>query len=356
MRQAKHTHYSNFHNTNKYVAFAVLQIGQQRGQLERSRKQSSAPEHLDNLVKSSNQLLRLLEVALGDCVIPLWSLKCSDNVQMVRLLQQLMHQIVLCFRSCINGLNELCLTILGRSKRFEIVYRLALFFKMALHHLRTTCTVQAENDIEDRRRTRSKRAKTDDEYAVNKYLCQALTSITQIEWQVGEPGHKDILEGILFCILEYTGRLVSHAVFNEHVAMSNKVGNITIEGPIMLREASRLEARYIMPVLRSALGDSDIRKELVAQILSDHPKEQGHPTRLPTSAESGHILTKTRKRLQETLVKSAMGGEGLDSLNMPSPPDEDLNIAVESGSYVEKYGPEWVLESVWTVLGWELAI
>jgi hypothetical protein len=268
-----------------------------------------------------------------------------------------MHQIVLGFRSCVNGLHELCLTILGRSKRFEIVYRLALFFKMALDHLRTACTVQAENEIEDRRRTRSKRAKTDGEYAVNKYLCQALTSITQIEWQAGEPGHKDILEGILFCILEYAGRLVSHAVFNEHVATSNKVGNITMEGPVMLREAARLEARYIMPVLLSALGDSDIRKELVAQILSDHPKEQGHLTRLPTSAESGHdIFTKTRKKLQETLLKSAMGGEGFDSLSMPSPPDEGLDIAVESGSSVEKYSPEWVLESVWAVLGWELAI
>lgn len=323
-------------------------------------KESNLPEYLDNLVKSSNQVLRVLEAALGDCTIPLWSLKCKDDVQMVRLLQQLMQQIILGFSSCFNAVNELCLTIPGRSKRFATVYGLAMIFKKALDHLRTTCTLQAENEIEDGRRTRSKRAKIDDEYAVNRYLCQALISITLTEWKVGKPGHADILEGILFSILDHTGRLLSNAVFNEHVAISNKVGNIAADSPAPLSKAASLEARYIIPVLCAALGRSSTRRELVARILSERPtnsKEQIHQSSLRESADYGHnLLTKTRKKLQETLIKSATGGEELDCLNLPSPPDEDLDSSFEPASCAEKYSPEWLLESVWTVLGWELAV
>jgi hypothetical protein len=322
-------------------------------------KESNLPEYLDNLVNSSQQVLKLLEAVLEDCTIPLWSLKCSGDVQMVRLLQQLMHQIVLGFRSCFNALNELCLTILGRSKRVEIVYRLAIFFKKALDHLRTTCTLQAENEIQDRRRTRSKRAKIDHEYAVNKYLCLALVSITQMEWKVGKPGHSDILEGILFSILDYTGRLVSNAIFNEHVAKSKKVGNITMDGPAPLTEAAKIEARYIIPVLRAALGGSSARNELVARILSDRPINPKEPSQsgVQTAVNDGtDLLTKTRKRLQATLIKSALGGEGLEGLSLPSLLDEHVDYSCEPDSCAEKFGPEWLLESVWTVLGWELAI
>lgn len=322
-------------------------------------REPNLPEYLDSLVSSSQQVLKLLEAALEDCTIPFWSLQCTGDVQTVRLLQQLMHQIVLGFRSCFDALNELCLTILGRSKRVEIVYRLAMFFNKALDHLRTTCTLQAENEIQDRRRTRSKRAKIDHEYAINMYLCQALVSITQMEWKVGKPGHSDILEGVLFSILDYTGRLVSNAVFNEHVAKSDKVGHITMDGLAPLDEAAKIEAQYIIPVLRAALGGPGARNELVARILSDRSinlKEPSQNSALVAVSDGIDLLTKTRKRLQATLIKSALGGEELEGLSMPAPPDEGVDYPREPGSCAEKFGPEWLLESVWTVLGWELAI
>lgn len=325
-------------------------------------KESNVPEHLDNLVKSSSQVLGLLETVLDDCTFSLSSLKCSDDIRAVRLLQQLMCQIVLGFRSCTSALNELCLTILGRSKRLGIVYRLVMFFKKSLDHLRMTCTMQADSEIEGRRKTRSKRnkgPKTDSEYAVNKYLCQALISITQIEWKVGNPGHSEILEGILFSILDHTGRLVSNAVFNEHVAISNKPGNITLRHPEPMSDTASLEARYFMSILDAAVGGSSSRKEMIARILCDGRgdlKNQNHQTSVQElTSPSYDLSTKARKRLQETLVSCAVGGEELDKLSLPTRPD-DVDCSHGPSSCAEKYSSEWLLESVWAALGWELAI
>ena len=322
-------------------------------------KESDLPEYLDNLVKSSNQVLRLLETALDDCIIPLWSLKCGDDMRINRFLQQLMHQIVLSFHTCFKALNELCLTILGRSMKHEIVYRLAMFFKKALDHLHTVCTLQAKTETEGRRKTRSQRDKIGEEYAVNKYLPRALILISQVDWQVGKPGHSDILEGILFAILEHTGRLVSNAVFNEHIAISDKVGNITLGDTEPWTGAAPLEARYIVPVLHAALGRSNSRRELVDRVLYDGcetAKVQTQGSSQQTLTDSGcDLLLKARKRLQETLVKCAIGGEGLGGLVLPSQPD-DFDISPEPAQCAEKYSPEWLIESIWADVGWELAI
>jgi len=43
-------------------------------------------------------------------------------------------------------------------------------------------------------------------------------------------------------------------------------------------------------------------------------------------------------------------------LKLPELPEDDGYIALEIDTGVEKYGPEWLLESVWAVVGWELAV
>lgn len=261
-----------------------------------------------------------------------------------------MQQIAAGFKSCINGLNALCLTILGRSKRINIVYGLATFFKKALDNLHEVCTRQAEDEDQ---------TTTGGEYAVNKYLCGALVSIAQTDWTVGNPGHSDILEGILFSILDHTGRLVSNAVFNEHVAISERAGNISIGGLKTPTKCASLEARYFIPILIVALGESSSRRDLISRILCDsssYPNNQSQCaiSSLRTNPEH-ELLTKARKRLQETLIKCAVGGEEFDSLKLPTQP-ESLGDMFESGLDVEKYSPEWLLESVWATVGWELAI
>jgi hypothetical protein len=274
------------------------------------------------------------------------------------LLQQLMYRVELCYRSCFSALNNLCRTILGRQKRFDIVYRLVMFFNKAMGHLQTLCSKQAKHELDERLQMQNKIVGVvDDEYAVNKYLTQTLVSITQVEWMVGQPGHSDILEGILFSVLEHTGRLLSNAVFKEHVATSNRVGNITKGGSPILPEAAKLEARYLVPVLHAAMGRSPARKELIAKVLADSRTASAEQARPRVSSLSNHdLFQKAREMVQNSLLKSAVGGEELEGLRLPTRPEDHVEYAPGVDICVEKYGTEWFLESVWALVGWELAV
>ena len=335
---------------------AVLRIARCRSTLDKSAEEANAPNHLEDLLKSSVQVIALLDIVVSDCCIPLYNVRCSDNAQILALFQQLMHQIVLGFRSSFDSLSELCRTILGRKKRFEIVHRLVMFTHKALNHLRTLCTIQAENEFADSRQTRHKRVRMDDEYAVNKYMATMLVSVVQMDWQATHIGHSEILEGMLFSILDNTGRLLSNAVFKEHVAVSDRVGNITKGFPALLPAAAKLEAQYILPILHAALGRTSARKDLVARVLAENaPSLTPQKSAIP-SDEIQDFLGKAKKRIQSSLLKSAVGGHGLVALRLPPPPEDDACIALDIDSGVEKYGPEWLLESIWAVVGWQLAV
>jgi hypothetical protein len=328
---------------------AVLRIARYRSVLEDAAKDSSHPEHIEILSRASIDVLALLETALSKCSIPLWSLRSDDDTQVLSLLQQLMHQIVLGFRSCFNTLQDLCRTILGRKERFEIIYRLVAFFDKSLDHLHTLCNIQTENDVADVRRLRHKRVRTEGEFAVNKHLTEMLVCVAQMEWKVGQIGHSEILEGILFLILDRTGRLLSNAVFGEHIASSNRIGNITKEDKGLFSESAKLETGYLIPILHAALGKSSAKKELVARVIAEKTDN--------ANSSSSDFLVKARKLIQSSLLKSAVGGTELQGLNMPNPPaDEDAHYIPQIASSVALHGSEWLIESVWALIGWELAV
>jgi len=329
-------------------------MARQRGNLEHIAKDSNIPDHLEDLSRATIQVLAVLDNTLSDCSIPLWSLRCDADQKVAFLLQQVMSQIALSFLSCFNALDELCRTILGRKKMLDIVYRLVTFFSKALDHLRTICSIQAENEVAERRRLRSKRSKVDDEYAVNKYLTRTLVSITQIDWKIEHPGHSDILEGILFSIMEQTGRLVSGAIFKEHVASSDFIGNITKNETLLLPEAAKLETRYIIPILRGGMGTTSARRDLIARILAGSSLNATLQT--GSKRQANDLLAKARKKIQSSLVKSAVGGHELEGLRPAKPPEQDIDYSPLTMPHVERYGSEWLLEAVWALVGWDLAV
>jgi hypothetical protein len=279
--------------------------------------------------------------------MPLWPLKCDDELQTILFFQQLMHQIALGFCSSFEALNDLARTIPGRRKRFEIVIGLVTFFKHALDYLHTISGLQAERQNADERGLRNKRARIEqNEYAVNKYLSRALVQMTGMDWKTGHLGHSEILEGMLCSVLAHTGNLLSHTIFNEHVAASDKQGNISLRGPTSQTAATKFEFRYIIPILHAALG-GNTRRELVAKVLGDR--------RTGRSASSeGHLLSTAKKLLQNTLVKSAVGAD-VEVLKLPEQPEEVEVYSPGVSDRVEQYGPEWFLEAVWALVGWDLA-
>lgn len=268
-----------------------------------------------------------------------------------------MNQFALAFLACLIAIEDLCRTIPGRAKKAEIVYRLVMIFKQGLALLQTVSDDQAAHEATAQgHSTRHKRQRTVvGEYLVSKYLAKALATIAQnAQWKVQQPAHTEILEGLLFSILEHTGRLVSEAVFGEHIATSDLPGNITQNSSPVVRGFVRPETRYIVQVLHATTGAGN-RSGLVTQMLA--------AGKTPLNAQSrtingnspdvfGDLLSKTKKLLQSTLVKSAVGGPDLESLRLPTPPLDMSDVAQEDG--VEKYGKDWLIEMVWGLVGWDI--
>jgi hypothetical protein len=276
------------------------------------------------------------------------------------MIQQVMNQVSLSFLSCFKAMSHLSLTIPGRARVPEIVYRMVNFFSKSLNLLHKLSNLQAENEAaQDSRRPQPKRSRTEErEYIVNKSLANSVASIVYgLEWKVQQPGHADLLEGMLFCTLEHTGRLVSEAVFAEHVVTSDNPGNIMKNDDPLARGRVKLESRYLVRILEAALG-GPTRKGLIARVLAAEKPSSNDQAHLGgsvlASALTGDLLSRTKKLLQSTLVKSAVGGPNLETLRFPTPPIEDLEPQAEIGDEVENYGSEWLIESVWGIIGWDI--
>lgn len=253
---------------------------------------------------------------------------------------------------CLNSVDELFLTIPGRSKKSEVVYRLVMLFKKSLDFLHTISGLQAEDEAAHRspdRRSKRARAGTA-QYTVNKCLAQTLITMVQgVDWKADKTGHAEILEGILFLILDQTGRLLSDSVFGEHVSTSDNPGNITKRSDELGHGGSRPESQYIIQILNGVLGGSE-RIELVSRILTSGRTQS---CGIGLNSLSGAMLSKSKKLLQSTLLKSMLGGVELESLKLPRPPTESSSLPADV-TCVEKYGKEWLLETVWGLVGWDL--
>ncbi|KAK2629322.1 hypothetical protein QTJ16_000142 [Diplocarpon rosae] len=332
----------------------ALQIMRQRDALQGAAQECSTLDQINKLTRNILQTTTLLEDPLANCCLPLKNLQASsEDSRTLFLLQQVFHQVALAFLGCFSAMDELFLTIPGRKKKREIVYRVVMLFRRTLDFLQIISGLQAEDERIDRsQHTRSKRARVETaEYAVNKYLAQTLAStVKTLEWKHNQAGHTEILEGILFSLLEHTGRLISNSVFGEHVAASDNPGNISRSLDAREDGVVSSESRYVVQVLHAVLGGSD-RKESVTGILaSGQSSSRGIGL---VSAAPGDMLSKTRKLLQSTLLKSTVGGIELESLRLPRPPSESSDLQ-QDDAVVEKYGKEWLLEIVWGLVGWDL--
>ncbi|KAF4636782.1 hypothetical protein G7Y89_g1282 [Cudoniella acicularis] len=337
------------------ISSYVLQLGRQRIKLEKTTKEIEM-DSLDEATKSTLETLHVVECAISDCCLPLFLLKTNHgDHQMHTLLLQLMQQFSLCFRSCFNVMNQICRTIPGRARKNDIIYQMVTFFNKVLNELQSMSKQQAEHEEQARRRLRHKRPKVEEqEYAVNKYISAALCSIvSNLEWGVGKPGHRDLLEGILFCILGHAGRLLSCAIFEEHVAKSKKPGNVTENNPLVGPETARFEARYIVQILYAAMGGSD-KKSLVTEVLAFERGDAEPLRQLRNPPKCRSLVDKAKMVVQSTLVKSALGGEEFESLKLPAPPMEG-NIFLEADVVgAEAYGSEWFVDIVWAIVGWDM--
>jgi hypothetical protein len=314
---------------------------------------------INDLMKHTTHMLAILDTSFFACCTPFYLLKTNtEEGRTLDLVQRIMNHVGLSFLACFKSFNELCRTIPGRAKKSELTFKLVMFFNKTLEFLRTLNGLQAEHQassIYEKRANKRARAE-ESEYAVNKYLAKMLSSVAySIEWNAQQPGHSDLLEGILFTILEHTGRLVSQEIFNEHIAASDSPGNITQGVTPSSKQAACAEARYIVQILHAAVGTTE-RKELVSQVLAAGKTYSRHHDEQSSANDvlSSDLLLRVKKLLQSTLVKSAVGGEELETLRLPTPPAERTEVSVQDFSAMSRYGSDWLVETVCALVGWDL--
>jgi hypothetical protein len=306
-------------------------------------------DYLVDTIDHANKLLTLLEASLVDCCTPLRLVSSTNvNSRILKVFEHFMHQLSLGYQLCFDSLNEICKTMLGRTKKNDIIYRMSGFVQKAIAFLHDISLAQEYKESKAPRR-QSSNGHDGIEYIVNKNLANAIASmLAGLEWEVGKPGHSELLEGILYTILQHTGKLVSVAVFNEHVASSEKEGKVTEKTQRAEVCTAKFESRYIIQILYTAIGGAT-RTELISQVLA-----AGRPNM--SKDGKGDLVSKARKLLQSTLINNSTSGVSMETLRLPPPPSEDTAVPDAVHHSVEKYSPEWLVEMAWALVGWDMVI
>ena len=247
---------------------AAIRIARHRRDLERITKDSGVPEHIDTLSSSACKLLSLIDVAMSECLMPIWQLNCINHSQIILLLRQMMCQINLAYVASFEALNELVQTIPGRKKRINVTNRLVTFFKTALDHLHSISTLQADLERDQKGRFRTKRAKAEPvEYAINEYLTTALVQICQLDWKTGNPSHRGSRRYHLLGTYPYRAFALSCRFQGARRRICEARKHFYGQAGHHHRQSVLNTMRYIIPILYAALG-GNLRKELVAEVLT----------------------------------------------------------------------------------------
>ena len=306
-----------------------------------------------------------LEKALHDNCSLFGLLKTDGDKQRLLMLRLIMDQLQLSFLASFEALDCLCQTILGRSKKGGLIFGMVNFFSTALESIHKISIRQAENEalLEGRLSPRSSGSTIgSNEYAVNKYLTGALVAILRsIDWKADQTGHSDVLEGILFHILGHIGRLLSNAVFAEHVAMSTSLAHITESNEVGDR-IGKYEARYMVHILYTSLGNPE-KRELVAQVLlggktsiESDIRCGGANQRLFPSQDFS-VLAQVKSLIQSTLLRSAIGWSDQATLSSMKLPEADPDSWPTLAEFKEEnLGSDWLVGAVLGILGWDIIV
>ncbi|EPE33711.1 hypothetical protein GLAREA_06724 [Glarea lozoyensis ATCC 20868] len=332
------------------MSSCVFRINRQRGNLEKiTALVGNDLDYLVDTIDHANKLLALLETHLLDCCTPLRLVSSANvNPRILRVFEHFMHQLSLGYQLCFDSLNEICRTMLGRTKKNDIIYRMTRYIQKAIAFLHDISLAQEYKESKAPRRQGSN-GHDGIEYIVNKHLAISITSmLAGLEWEAGKPGHSELLEGILYTILQHTGKLVSVAVFNEHVASSKNEGKVTENTQSGEVCTAKFESRYIIQILYTAIGGAT-KTELISQVLAAGRSNMSKDGK-------GDLISKARKLLQSTLINNSTGGVSLETLRLPPPPSEDTAIPDDVHHSVERYSSEWLVEMAWALVGWDMVI
>ncbi len=186
------------------------------------------------------------------------------------------------------------------------------------------------------------------------HLSQLLASLLS-NLDPKKPAHTELLEGILYHLLQRAGQTLHAFVFAEKESESEAEAEKRTDAPPTTTEpqpittdfdtaikkaATRHEAKYLIWILKKALAFIDA-----------NPSCEQPPTN-KTDLEDA-----ARTRLQYTLLKAIFGAGRSDfgmGLNLPRDVDSRVEVDTDVPSVSEEETSEWFKRELWMLVGWEV--
>ncbi|KAI9043498.1 uncharacterized protein KD926_003649 [Aspergillus affinis] len=176
-----------------------------------------------------------------------------------------------------------------------------------------------------------------------------------ISLDVASAGHQSLLEGFLFVLLGRVGKLLSLFVFQDLQSrpdlhadtekLPTPAGLNEVDMNDQSQSAAKMEAKHVIWLLERALAVMD-------------NFQTSAPTPPSQNIGVNSIFTsKIKERLQSTLLQAVFGGssEWRHALQPTNKPDQrDLDRLLNHSQTSEQTTPDWFIQEVWRLLGWEM--
>ncbi|KAL6238545.1 hypothetical protein BDW75DRAFT_246978 [Aspergillus navahoensis] len=166
------------------------------------------------------------------------------------------------------------------------------------------------------------------------------------------PGHRRLLEGFLYALLNRAGKVLSLLVFQdlqlrpdlrmdpEKLPLPAGLKDTEVDGKSL--GAAQTEAKYLVCLARGALTALDKHQTSLSAQLEDMSEVRS--------------LSSIKERLQSTLVQAVFGADSDfgQTLEKPAPPKgSDIKKLLEVHQPSEISVSEWYVQELWQLLGWE---
>lgn len=291
------------------------------------------------------------------------SLRDDDEIgeEAAQSIKKAIKTISVVWSTCLKALSHLCRDINGRQSKGAIIYGLVGFFKRVLQQIQHLCCCATPNDdLFSTRRAAAVKALT-------KLLSYILTSP---DLSATQTSHLEVLEGILSLLLGRIGSLISQATFREHITICKTPGQVSAaamkDTPITPINNVNFEGTYLATALKNAIWGTDTdrrgscrdRKNQVLQMLGKGNKNL--VAGLSAEVTQDHLsLESAMRRLQSTLIKGIFGDNGkefMDTLKVFEEDEEEEEAEENTEQAITKCFEESFIESVWSVVGWDMIL
>ncbi|PYI09000.1 hypothetical protein BO78DRAFT_55504 [Aspergillus sclerotiicarbonarius CBS 121057] len=272
------------------------------------------------------------------------------------------------FRILIQALRKLSATGRATQDVGQVTYHIVRLYEVVIGALDGYCKRKSEQSPHENKagarasrqtqKAKPKRSKTgcfsdmqkdpDDESATHMSLLLSKMALSLDTTRISE---QNVLEGFLLVLLNRIGKLLCLFVFQDlRLRPDLRMDAAKFPLPEGLKEidlsesslpAAAMEAKFLIWPL-----------ERILTVLDDVPSlSSSHPS-LNTQ-----FTTKVKGKLQSTLLHAVFGRDSLwpDVLQRPiQPNDRDLEKLRSCSQIPEQSAPDWFIQEVWRLLGWEI--